>query len=510
MNESELIAAVAAEVKLRVKAHLEGQPLAVQVSVDAAEALGRTVGRAVVEAVLEAWSSVVEQVALRVGRVCPRCQARRKCKRRRGQPMQVHVLGLTVEVAKLYLECDCGAPGASITRLLTGLSSGEASAELKLAAGYCAAEHSYGKASRDLEVHYGPSVERTKVRRLAVEVENDALEFAEAERVEQLRRIEQEQRVNSRGPERLMLQGDGGTVRTGTLMACQRGDPGYGKKTPKTGRARRKRDTQFREIITLDVREPGETTASALDVVVPVVAAPGERSRRMLALSARKGLGENTKVFGLGDMGSQLADSFDEAFVGYEAKYSADWKHTCDYVDKAAVVLDERAPPRFAQAMKKALWNRQRKRAEAWIARARPHRRTALPPPLEKCPVEALRTYVTNNWQRLRAKEFKEQGLDYVSARAEAQVRDRTKARFAVAGAWRQENLAGKATLRAIVADGRWLSFREHYLRTQRQRFHTELTERLGAAVAQDRLRPDALNKLDVNVAAPEAHAAAA
>jgi hypothetical protein len=41
-------------------------------------------------------------------------------------------------------------------------------------------------------------------------------------------------------------------------------------------------------------------------------------------------------------------------------------------------------------------------------------------------------------------------------AGAEAQVLDRTKARFSGAGTWLTENLEGKATLRAIIADGRW------------------------------------------------------
>jgi len=343
---------------------------------------------------------------------------------------------------------------------------------------------------------------------MALEVEGEALRYAEAQRVEALSRVEQEKRVV--GPDRLMQQGDGGAVRTGKLVRCERGDAGYGKKTPKRGRARRKRDTQFREVITLDVREPGETVASAFDVVVPVVAPEGERSRRMLALAARKGLGDNTKVFGLGDMGSSLAESFDEAFVGYEAMYSADWKHTTDYVRHVAAVLVGLDAERWGKAMKGALWKRQRRKADQLIERAREHRMTQLPGPLDKCPVHALSTYVTNNWERLNAKSFREQGLDYVSGRAEAQVRERTKPRFRVAGAWRHENLEGKATLRAIIADGRWPAFREHYLGVQRQRFACDLDLRLRTAVAQGRLRPDCLNSFGVQPTAPEGYAQAA
>jgi post-segregation antitoxin (ccd killing protein) len=75
---------------------------------------------------------------------------------------------------------------------------------------------------------------------------------------------------------------------------------------------------------------------------------------------------------------------------------------------------------------------------------------------MERCPVDALRTYISNNWNRMNAAQFKAMDVDVVSARAEAQVRERTKKRFSVPGAWRQENLEGKATLRAIIDEGNW------------------------------------------------------
>jgi hypothetical protein len=464
-------------------------PLSERVSLDAVEALGRALARCVLEQVFEAWKGTLKQAALELGLVCPGCGHARKCKTRSEHPMRIELLGIEITVPKLYLQCDrCDAPAVSITRLLTGLSSGEASGELELMAAYCAADRSYGKSSRELQVHHGRGVERTAIRRMALHVERHALTFAEAERRAGLERVGQEERQH--GPARLMVQGDGGIVRTGTLKPCESGDRGYGKTTPKTGRACRKRPTQFREIITLDVREPGETAASALDVVVPVVAAEGERSRRMLALAARRGLGDDTKVYGLGDMGSSLAESFDEAFVGYPATYCADWKHTSDYVTHAADVLTGLDAKRWKKSMKAALWNRARKKADALLERARAHRVAELPAHLEKCPVHALSSYVNNNWERLHAKDFKEQGLDFVSGRAEAQVRERTKPRFCVPGAWRQENLEGKAVLRAIVADGRYPAFREHYLKTRCERSRQSFTQRLEQAVAEGRIRP--------------------
>ena len=42
---------------------------------------------------------------------------------------------------------------------------------------------------------------------------------------------------------------------------------------------------------------------------------------------------------------------------------------------------------------------------------------------VHQCPVHALDSYICNNWHRTRSARFKAMGVDYVSARAEAQGR---------------------------------------------------------------------------------------
>jgi len=285
-----------------------------------------------------------------------------------------------------------------------------------------------------------------------------------------------------------MLQGDGGSVRTGTLVDCEPDDEGYGKTTPKTKKPRRKRVTRKREIITLDMRQPGQMDPLGLDVVVPCVAAPGERSRRMLALAARCGLGDNTEVLGLGDLGSNLPASFDEAFVGYNNTYSGDWKHVCNYVDGASAVLENIDEEDWNRSMRNAIWNRDKDQRDALLKEASDQRVDELPKELTVCPVHALDSYVRNNWHRMRSAQFKAMGVDYVSARAEAQVRERTRKRYEVPGAWRQENLEGKATLRAIIAEGSWPRFCQWCRERIMDDFSMQLVLRLNVAVAQGRL----------------------
>lgn len=522
MNESELIVLLRDAVKENIAQFLVQQPTDEVVSVDWMEGLCRRVLPQLAEAAFEAWTDVLTAVAKELGLRCPKCGKARKCKTRPGKAMKILLLGLQVQVPKLYLECgNCDAKGVSITRLLTGLHSGDASMELKLMAGYCGAEHSYGKASRDLLAHRGQHVERTSVRRMALEVESWAKDFVEQERAEALKKVGAE--AKTQGVERLMMQGDGGSVRTGTLVDCEPGDEGYGKTTPNTGKPRRKRVTQKREIITLDMRQPGNLDPGGLDVVVPCEAAPGQRSERMLALAARCGLGDDTKVLGLGDLGSSLPASFDEAFVTYDALYSGDWKHLCNYVDAAAAQLqgldvdaarlqgidvDEGIDVDAAaqlqgidvddwnRAMRDTIWNRDKDQRDDLLATAHNHRVSELPQDVRKCPVHALDSYICNNWHRMRSAQFKQMGVDYVSARAEAQVRERTRKRYEVPGAWRQENLEGKATLRAIIDEGSFGRFRKWCRKRSMDLFSCQLVVRIEGAVAQGRLGAEQANNL--------------
>lgn len=220
MNESELIAALRDAVKENVEAFLVHQPTGEVVSLDWMQGLCCRVLPPLAESLFETWTEELTDMAKEVGLTCPNCGKARKCKTRPGHAMKVKMLQMDIQVPKLYLECGhCDAKGVSITRLLTGLHSGDASVELKLMAGYCGAEHSYGKASRDLEAHHGQDVERTAVRRMATEVESWAKDFAEEERQKALQEVGQE--AKTKGVEQLMMQGDGGSVRTGTLVACE-------------------------------------------------------------------------------------------------------------------------------------------------------------------------------------------------------------------------------------------------------------------------------------------------
>jgi hypothetical protein len=89
--------------------------------------------------------------------------------------------------------------------------------------------------------------------------------------------------------------------------------------------------------------------------------------------------------------------------------------------------------------MRTAILGRSEPHRDELLDKAQQHRMAVLPEGYEGCPLHALRTYLRNNWRYMRFQEMEDRGLPTVSARARAQVRDRTKERFSVAGAWNLE-----------------------------------------------------------------------
>lgn len=488
----------------QVDAYLMSLPASLCVSVQFVDRLALEIGQAISRSVAATWGRRIEELAVRWGRRCPKCGKRRKCLWRKAASMEVGLLLGNLTLGKPYLACGtpgCEGRGLSVVRLLTGLSSGDSSPLLKIEAARQAAATSYGKAQRALVDHpLGRKVDRAKLRRIALEVEQAAMEFAEGRRVEASRRLERE--GSQEGAALLVIEGDGGKVRVGNLRPPLPDEAGYGKVTPVRELPKRRRETTYREVITLDARKLGEVDATALDVMVPITAPEGERARRMLTLAGRKGLGDNTEVYGLGDMGSGLAAAFEEAFVGYQAAWHADKKHTWDYVTGAASVLEGVDREAWGHAMRHAILDRHLERCEQLLEQARQHRIPVLPDAYEGCPVHALDTYLHNNWRHMRFKEMEDRGLPTVSARAEAQVRDRTKGRFSVAGAWNVANIEGKATLRALIDEGSFGEFLRWYLAQEEQSFTCDLRSRLDEAIADGRLTVKAaLELLDTSLA---------
>ncbi len=67
-------------------------------------------------------------------------------------------------------------------------------------------------------------------------------------------------------------------------------------------------------------------------------------------------------------------------------------------------------------------------------------------------------------------------------------MRDRTKARFSVAGAWSLESIEPKAVLRSIIAEGSFARFTEWFYEQEQARFAESLQGRVEEAFEELRL----------------------
>ena len=119
MNESELIGLLQDAVNENVAEFLVQQPTGEVVSVDWMEGLCRRVVPPLAEAAFEAWTDVLTAVAKDLGLRCPKCGKARKGKTRPGKAMKVLLLGLQLQVPKLYLRalrCQGGEHHAAADR----------------------------------------------------------------------------------------------------------------------------------------------------------------------------------------------------------------------------------------------------------------------------------------------------------------------------------------------------------------------------------------------------------
>lgn len=475
-------------VKERTATGLHEAPMFELASLDWLQGQLLEVVQAVMSGVVPAWKEVLFERAKGLFRECPGCGRARKWRWRRTRRLKVSVIGLDFEVDSPIVECKhCDVRAVNVVKLLTGLRSSDCSTGLELLAGYRGALTTYAQASHDLKVHHGQEIERTKLRRMCLEIEKEGLSFAE-----QQRQSVDNAQLPEKGADCLVIEADGGSVRTGPYVPCNQGDEGYGKTSASRGLPRRKRLIQNREVITMDARAPGEMSPRALESMVPAMSPKGERGRRMMAMAARAGRGEATKMRGLGDMGSGLQRAFDDAF-GRPHFWCGDWKHLTDYVEKAAAVLVDFDSQAWEKEVKDGLWYRHREMVDLLLSQAFGHLPSPLASDLDKCPVHGLQTYVNNNWDSFRSKQMKSEGLPFVSARAESQVRDRTRTRFGGPGTWLEENLEPKATMQGIILEGSWAQFEQWAYCKREGEFRSNYADRWRQARLEKRVTRTAL-----------------
>ena len=170
---------------------------------------------------------------------------------------------------------------------------------------------------------------------------------------------------------------------------------------------------------------------------------------RQVALSA--GLGEATRVHGVGDGARWIVDQFNGHF-GAQGAYLLDFYHVSEYLAKAAPA---------------------RQGAHGWLKRQQAHllnnrlgptlqslSRRLESPEAEEQPVRTAHRYLTERRDQLNYAPARARGLPIGSGEIESGHRHVIQRRLKLAGAWWQErNAEAMLGLRAQRATGLWDSY---------------------------------------------------
>ena len=287
------------------------------------------------------------------------------------------------------------------------------------------AEKSFAKAAKQALEHYGIEVSENAVRNIT-EAHGEALqgciEFQQGE-------------ANSKPREQLIAETDG------TMIPIVTTDPAQETDQRKTRKVKWK-EARLGLIYEQGTTEPifGVTTGS-----------PEEAGEQLANCASRVGLGDNTKIHGVGDGATWIADQI-EILFGSQGSYLIDFYHLCDYLSAASKSCAADSGKWFALQKQRFLDGMWKDVLEA----LKPH---IEPTCVEdkNAPVRACDRYIRNRPGQFDYSGANDAGLPIGSGQIESAHRYVIQERIKIPGAWWKLNNADKMlALRITRVNGHW------------------------------------------------------
>lgn len=273
----------------------------------------REVARRTEQVVLEARASQLVEAELAQGRQLER------------RP-RVKFEGLfgVMEIESPYFSHGQTETGARPVQDMLGVVARGRSERLQRALTDFGAEESFGNAAKRFEEHYGWAVGRTSVLRLVESVARETEKFVE-EKLQAARKEFDKPLAERPGVERVLVEMDGGEIRTGKLVAA----PELGK-TEVLGLDKRRRETAWR-----DVRMG---MARPLDQVEPTyvgkLAGYPEVVGQIFEAACLRGLSSTTQVIACTDGGNGIREEIEAQFTNLQ--YVLDRPHLKSHLYETA------------------------------------------------------------------------------------------------------------------------------------------------------------------------------
>lgn len=286
------------------------------------------------------------------------------------------------------------------------------------------AEHSFNKAIEKLKRHYDVEVCESTTRL-------DVYKHAEAMRTADYAlsgKPTKEVKI-------IVLQVDGGMLPT-----VQKKDPLF------TGDQRKNRQYEWRETRLVVAYENGE--------VDPIYSAkmgtPEEIGAMMEATVNRVGRGVDTKIHGIGDGATWIAEQVDEKF-GADASYLLDSYHVAQYLSAAAKCCAPESPEQWTKMQKN---NLRANNSSTLFSELKAHiPQCSL---TKDCPALKCHEYLIKRTTQLNYKAAIGANLPIGSGKVEGGIRSVLQERLKKSGSWwKVENVQKMAHLRTVVANKR-------------------------------------------------------
>jgi len=382
------------------------------------------------------------------------CRCGKRCEAR-SDDIAIKVLGATVRFGCKYFYCRCCRMGQSPVRRWLGLEHGGASLLLERALSDLTERMTFGDAVDSLLEQQGQSIDRTQAERITYRVCDEAEAYLAQRRSQALAGLEREQR--SVGVERLQLTADGGIVPVGKLERPAQADSRAC--TPVRQLPKGTRSIQGREARLIIVREPHKVTERQVDCHIAPYNHSEFTGERMLAAAAQAGLGDDTKIHGVFDMGSWISSQFQEQFASYPHSACADICHVTHYLtDAGREIVGEQQAARFGMEHKQHMLAGDVELVSERLAQHRCHA-GCLRDDHAECLVRVAERYLRNHRDYLDYPPIVAQELPVGSGEAESGVRHLLHKRLDVAGAWTENNARRMLAIISIRASGCWDDF---------------------------------------------------
>lgn len=388
------------------------------------------------------WRDLAEQRAARCAVCGHACE-------RSSTVTPVLVDGLTLSVPATYFYCRTCKRGCTPVAQWLGLHQGLVSGGLERNVVALSTRVSFHETGAQMYEQHGQTINVGKIERMTYEVARDAEAFLHARHDQAVHNLDR--KPPRKGLERLIVTADGGGAPVGTL---QRPPLEEAKElTPIRRLPVGTREQTHREMRVVLVHPPQEHGEQRwVDVHLSVPEQPEVSGERMRSLAALAGLGSQTHVHGVFDMGNWIRPQFVLSFSNNKTTICADQMHVLEYLSDAA----------------KALWPEPEQDAERkeWLDRQKGHLRGSRWRTVQNAlgdgkqeDVAAARRYLENHHQDMNYGQLHAQGWPVGSGEAEGAVRHDIRFRYDNAGVWREEHLPGMGALLSVWESGLWEEF---------------------------------------------------